>query len=238
MARSAERPGVPRVLVVDDDAPVRNLIVRTLTADYEIETAGDGKEGFTAAQQLRPNLIITDLRMPVLSGDELVRKIRADPQLDSIPILVLTAHEDEELRVRLLSEGAQDYVTKPFSMGELLARMRVALRHRMRGETGADGVVEVGPLRIDHAKRRVTVDGTEVKLTPIEYRLLAELGRHPGRVLTHEHLLREVWGPSYTSQHHYLRVYMAQLRQKIEKNAARPQVLLTEPGVGYRMREP
>ncbi|HTR97213.1 MAG TPA: winged helix-turn-helix domain-containing protein, partial [Candidatus Acidoferrales bacterium] len=137
-----------------------------------------------------------------------------------------------------LDAGADDYVTKPFSMGELLARVRVALRHRARREAGDEaGPIEIDELVVDLAKRRVTVGGEEVRLTPIEYRLLATLARHAGRVLTHEQLLREVWGPGYAAQHHYVRVYMAQLRQKLEPDPSRPRWLVTEPGVGYRLRE-
>ncbi len=151
----------------------------------------------------------------------------------SIPVVVLTARGQEEDKIRALDAGADDYVTKPFSMGELLARMRVALRHRARIETGEElTAVETGPLRIDLEKRVVKVSREEVRLTPIEYRLLATLARYAGRVLTHDFLLREVWGPGYTSQHHYLRVYMAQLRHKIESDPARPRLLITEPGRG------
>ena len=150
---------------------------------------------------------------------------------------MLTARGQEDDKIRALDGGADDYVTKPFAMGELHARMRVALRHRSRTDGNDGGVVEAGEVRLDLTRRLVTVRGAEVRLTPIEYRLLAALARYAGRVMTHEHLLREVWGPAYTSQHHYLRVYMAQLRHKLERDPARPRLLLTEPGVGYRMRE-
>jgi two-component system KDP operon response regulator KdpE len=155
-----------------------------------------------------------------------------------MPIVVLTARGLVGDKIHALDAGADDYVTKPFSMGELLARMRVALRHRSPSTGGAEGsVFETGGLQIDFARRRVSLAGEEVRLTPIEYRLLTTLARQVGRVLTHEQLLREVWGPGYTSQHHYLRVYMAQLRHKLESDPARPRLLLTEPGVGYRLRE-
>jgi two-component system KDP operon response regulator KdpE len=155
-----------------------------------------------------------------------------------VPIIVLTARGQEGDKIRALDSGADDYVTKPFSMGELHARIRVALRHRSQAASDRDsGAFEVGDLQIDFARRRVAVGGSEIRLTPIEYRLLTTLARHAGRVLTHEQLLREVWGPGYTSQHHYLRVYMAQLRHKVERDPARPRLLLTEPGVGYRLRD-
>ena len=155
-----------------------------------------------------------------------------------MPIVVLTARGQEEDKIRALDAGADDYVTKPFSMGELLARVRVALRHGTRRDAGDDaGPVRVGELAVDLARRVVTVAGTEVRLTPIEYRLLAMLAKHAGRVLTHEQILREVWGPGYATQHHYVRVYMAQLRAKLEPDPSRPRWLVTEPGVGYRLRE-
>jgi two-component system KDP operon response regulator KdpE len=165
---------------------------------------------------------------------EILRRLR---EWSTVPVLVLTARDRDAEKIRVLDAGADDYVTKPFSMGELLARMRVALRHRSRVAGGhEESVVTAGDLRVDLGRRQVTVAGAEVRLTPIEYRLLAALVRFPGRVLTHEHLLREVWGPGYTSQTHYLRVYMAQLRTKLERDSARPRALLTEPGVGYRFR--
>src|SRR6185295_13710944 len=151
-----------------------------------------------------------------------------------VPIVILSARETERDKIAALDAGADDYVTKPFAMGELLARMRAALRRSTsKDDGGEDGVLEIGQLRIDFARRLVTLDDVDVKLTPIEYRLLTALARRAGRVLTHEQLLREVWGPAHVSQHHYVRVYMAQLRQKIEETPARPRYLLTESGVGY-----
>ena len=164
----------------------------------------------------------------------MVRRLR---EWTAVPVIVLSARGREDDKIRALDAGADDYVTKPFATGELLARMRVALRHRARAEDGETSVIESGELRIDLGRRQVIVAGTEVRLTPIEYRLLVALARHPGRVLTHEHLLREVWGPGYTTQHHYLRVYMAQLRHKLEREPSRPRWLITEPGVGYRLSE-
>ena len=156
-----------------------------------------------------------------------------------MPVVVLSARGQESDKIRALDAGADDYVTKPFAMGELLARMRAALRRAARtGDGEAASVVETGALRVDLAQRQVTVAGREVKLTPREYKLIAALAHHPGRVLTHEVLLRTVWGPAYTSQHHYLRVYMAQLRHKLEADPSRPRWLLTETGVGYRLADP
>jgi two-component system, OmpR family, KDP operon response regulator KdpE len=236
---SDPRPaGVPAVvLVIDDEAPIRKFLRAGLEGQgYALVEAATGQEGLTQAATRSPELVLLDLGLPDIDGLEIVRRIR---EWSAMPIVVLTARGQEGDKIRALDAGADDYVTKPFSMGELLARVRVALRHRSATGGGPEGsVCETGGLRIDFAQRRVAMAGEEVKLTPIEYRLLATLARQAGRVLTHEHLLREVWGPGYTSQHHYLRVYMAQLRHKIESDPARPRLLLTEPGVGYRLREP
>ncbi|MCC6653106.1 MAG: winged helix-turn-helix domain-containing protein, partial [Candidatus Eisenbacteria bacterium] len=164
-----------------------------------------------------------------------VRRLR---EWSQVPVIVLSARGQEQDKIRALDAGADDYVTKPFAMGELHARIRAALRHRTRvGEGGESSVVQVEELRVDLGHRRVSVGEREVRLTPIEYRLVALLARHAGRVLTHEQILREVWGPQATGQHHYTRVYMAQLRQKLEADPSRPRWLVSEPGVGYRMRE-
>ena len=204
----------PIVLVVDDEAPIRKFLRAGLESQgYALVEAPTGKEAIAQAATRAPDIVLLDLGLPDLDGLEVLRRIRA------------------------LDAGADDYVTKPFAMGELLARMRAAARHAARGDQGGESVLALGDLTVDLGRRRVTVGGTEVRLTPIEYRLLAALARQAGRVLTHAQLLREVWGPGYTTQHHYLRVYMAQLRHKIERDPARPRRLLTEPGVGYRLRE-
>ena len=223
------------VLVIDDDPPIRRFLKAGLGNEgYTFVEAATGQEGVTQAATRAPDLVLLDLGLPDIDGFEVVRRIR---EWSQVPIIVLSARGQEGDKIRALDSGADDYVTKPFSMGELNARMRVALRHRNTTAEGESGVLTALDLQIDLARRRVTVGDVDVRLTPIEYRLLATLARHAGRVLTHEHLLREVWGPGYTSQTHYLRVYMAQLRHKIERDPARPRLLLTEPGVGYRLRE-
>jgi len=229
-------PNAPLLLVVDDDAPVRRFLRAGLgSAGYRLVEAMSGAEALAQAATRAPDLVLLDLGLPDLDGFEVVRRLR---EWSQVPVLVLSARGQEEDKIHALDAGADDYVTKPFSMGELLARVRVALRHRARREAGDDaGPVQVDELVVDLARRVVTVAGEEVRLTPIEYRLLAVLARHAGRVLTHEQLLREVWGPGYATQHHYVRVYMAQLRQKIEPDPSRPRWLVTEPGVGYRLRE-
>jgi two-component system KDP operon response regulator KdpE len=225
----------PRVLVIDDEPPVHKFLRAGLEAQgYAVEGAASGGEGITQASMHPPDVVLLDLGLPDVNGFEVVRRLR---EWSATPIIILSARGQDGDKVRALDAGADDYVTKPFSMPELLARMRVALRNRARVDGEGAASFEAGPLKIDLAKRRVTVEGHEVRLTPLEYRLLTTLARHPGRVLTHDALLREVWGPSHVRQHHYLRVYMGQLRHKIEKDPARPRLLLTEPGVGYRMAE-
>ena len=232
MNEGASTPA-PLVLVIEDDAPIRRFLRAALEANgYRYREAVSGKEGVALAATEVPDLVLLDLGLPDLNGFEVVKRLREWTQ---VPVVVVSARGQEQDKILALDAGADDYVTKPFAMGELLARLRVAMRHRARGAAGDNGVVDAGDLHIDLARRRVTAGESEVRLTPIEYRLLAELARYPGRVLTHEHLLREVWGPSHTAHHHYLRVYMAQLRQKLEMDPARPRVLLTEPGVGYRL---
>jgi two-component system, OmpR family, KDP operon response regulator KdpE len=224
------------VLVIEDEEPIRRVLRAALAGQgFTLVESATGADGIAQAAMRQPDLLVLDLGLPDIDGIEVTRRVR---EWSTVPILVLSARGQESDKIRALDAGADDYVTKPFSMGELLARMRVALRHRARAAASAEsGVTEVGELCIDHGRHRVTVAGEEVRLTPIEYRLLGALARFPGRVLTHEHLLREVWGPTFTTQHHYLRVYMAQLRHKLERDPSRPRRLLTEPGVGYRMAE-
>ena len=229
-------PHAPLLLVVDDDAPIRRFLRAGLMSEgYRLFEAVSGAEALAQAATRAPDLVLLDLGLPDLDGFEVVRRLR---EWSQVPVLVLSARGQEQDKIRALDAGADDYVTKPFSMGELLARIRVSLRHRALSASGESaGPVQVDELSIDLERRRVSIDDEEVRLTPIEYRLLAMLARHAGRVLTHEQLLREVWGPGYTEQHHYVRVYMAQLRQKLERDPSRPRWLVTEPGVGYRLRE-
>lgn len=225
----------PVVLVIEDEASIRKFLRTGLEGQgYEFVESLSGLEGLAQAATRAPDVVLLDLGLPDIDGFEVVRRLR---EWSTTPVVVLSARGQEQDKIRALDAGADDYVTKPFSMGELLARMRVALRHRARVHGGAEScTIETANLRIDLEKREVAVSGKPVRLTPIEYRLLAILARHAGKVLTHETLLREVWGPAYTAQHHYLRIYMAQLRHKIESEPARPRLLLTEPGVGYRLR--
>jgi two-component system KDP operon response regulator KdpE len=226
----------PLVLVIEDEAQILRFLRAALTSHgFRFAEAGTGEEGLRQAATRSPDVIVLDLGLPDIDGLEVTRRLR---EWSAVPIVVLSARGQERDKVAALDLGADDYVTKPFGVGEFLARLRVALRRGAGSSADAEeGVVEIGGLSIDLARRRILRDGAEVRLTPIEYRLLAVLARHPGRVLTHETLLRQVWGPGYTHQKHYLRVYMAQLRHKLEKDPARPRYLMNEPGVGYRLRE-
>ncbi len=226
--------GAATILVVDDDLQLRRFLRTTLTGHYgAVAEAGTVADAFDAIQRLHPALVLLDLGLP--DGDGLA-VIRGLPAQDRPPIIVLSARGQEGDKVAALDAGAEDYLTKPFGASELLARIRVVLR-RGGGITTAD-VIVAGPIRIDQPRHAVTVDGAEVHLTPIEFRLLVELARQPGRVLTHRQLLIAVWGPNAVEQTHYLRVHMGALRRKVEKDPARPQWLVTEAGVGYRLREP
>jgi two-component system, OmpR family, KDP operon response regulator KdpE len=224
----------PVALIIEDEAAIRRFLRPALESQgYTCVEATTGNEGIAHAATRAPEIILLDLGLPDMDGLEVMRRIR---EWSTVPIVVLTARGKEREKIDALDGGADDYVTKPFSVLELLARVRAARRYRTEPDDAP--VLTSGSLRIDMARRRVSVRGTEVSLTPIEYRLLSTLARHAGRVLTHEFLLREVWGPSSTDQRHYLRVYMAQLRQKLEADPSRPTVLMTDPGVGYRMADP
>jgi two-component system KDP operon response regulator KdpE len=222
--------------VVEDEAQILRFLRAALTSHgYRFVEATTGEEGLRQAATRSPDVVVLDLGLPDVDGLEVTRRLR---EWSTVPIVVLSARGQERDKVAALDAGADDYVTKPFSVGELMARLRVVLRRGAGAGRDSDlGVLEIGGLRIDRARRRVTRDNAEVHLTPIEYKLLLALAQHPGRVLTHEQLLRQVWGPGYTQQKHYLRVYMAQLRHKLERNPARPRYFLNEPGVGYRLRE-
>ncbi len=226
----------PLVLVVEDEVSMVRLLKAALGSQgFRVVEAASGQEALRQAATRSPDLVVLDLGLPDLDGLEVTRRLR---EWSPVPIIVVSARGQEGDKIKALDAGADDYVTKPFAVGELLARMRVALRHAAQtAQESGDSVVTVEGLRVDRSRRQVFVDETEVRLTPIEYRLLSALAQYPGRVLTHEHLLRQVWGPGYTHQHHYLRVYMAQLRHKLERDPSRPRYLLTEPGVGYRLRD-
>jgi two-component system KDP operon response regulator KdpE len=214
---------------------MRRFLRAALTShDYRLIEAGTAKEGIAHAAARNPDVILLDLGLPDRDGLEVTRDLRG---WSTTPIIVLSARGREQDKVAALDLGADDYLTKPFGVDELLARIRVALRHASR-PAGAptEPFFEVGDVRVDLARREVTRAGTPVHLTPTEYKLLALLIRHAGKVLTHRQLLKEVWGVNYADQSHYVRVYMAQLRQKLEGDQARPRLILTEPGVGYRLR--
>jgi two-component system KDP operon response regulator KdpE len=223
------------VLVVDDESQMRTFVSIALAAHgYRMLEAATAAEGIRLARELRPDLILLDLGLPDADGSEVTRRVR---EWSRIPILVVSARGQEESKVYALDEGADDYLTKPFGAEELMARIRVALRNAAHAKGGEPGVVQLGTdIRVDLANRVVVVRGDEVHLTPIEFKLLATLVRHAGTVLTHRHLLTEVWGPEHGQQPHYLRVYMTSLRHKLERQPARPKYLITEPGIGYRLR--
>jgi two-component system KDP operon response regulator KdpE len=196
--------------------------------------AATGHEGLALAASYRPDVVLLDLGLPDMEGLEVIRRLR---EWTAVPIVVLSARGRDADKIAGLDAGADDYLTKPFSVGELIARIRVALRHAApAGSPAEEPVFQIGDLRADFAKRQVWVRGAEVHLTPIEYSLLNVLVRHAGKVLTHRQLLKEVWGARSEQQSHYLRIYMHQLRRKLEKDPARPEYLLTEPGVGYRLK--
>jgi len=224
----------PLVLVVDDELPIRRFLRVSLeTEGYRIAEAGTAEQAIRLAAQQPPDLVLLDLGLPDMDGQQVLRQLR---EWLHAPILVLSARDQEKQKVAALDSGADDYLTKPFGTSELLARLRVALRHAARPQaTDASSTFTVRDLRIDFAARRVFVRDAEVHLTPIEYKLLTTLVRHAGKVLTHQFLLKEVWGPHHTQETHYLRVFMAGLRRKIEVDPAQPKYLLTEQGVGYRL---
>lgn len=223
------------ILVIEDEVPMRRFLRSALSAQgFGVLEAATLREGEKAVTADSPAAILLDLGLPDGDGIELLRRIR---EWSAIPIIVLSARDRENDKVTALDAGADDYLTKPFGTSELLARVRVALRHARGQAQPVAPTLTVGPIRIDSARHEVSVDGVQVHLTPIEFRLLAFLARHAGKVLTHRQLLHEVWGPQNAHHGEYLRVHMAALRRKIESNPARPRWLTTEAGVGYRMRD-
>jgi two-component system KDP operon response regulator KdpE len=224
----------PLVLIVDDELPIRRFLRVSLAGEgYRVVEAATAAEALEQITTQRPDVVVLDLGLPDRDGLALTREVR---EWSSIPIVVLSVRDRESDKVAALEAGADDYLTKPFGVGELMARLRVALRHAsVAGGTADEPVFSAGDLRIDLARRQVFVAEREIRLTPIEYKLLALLVKNAGKVLTHRQLLRQIWGPEYGDENHYVRVYVAQLRRKLEADPARPRYLRTEPGVGYRL---
>lgn len=225
---------LPNILLIEDEPQIRRFLRAALPGQgYRLTETTNGQDGLLQATMHLPDLIILDLGLPDIDGLEVTKRLREWTQ---VPIIVLSARGREDDKIAALDAGADDYLTKPFGMGELLARLRVALRHasRIAGEP-EDAHFQVGELFVDLARRQVRVGENEIHLTPNEYKLLTTLIQHAGKVVTHRQLLREVWGPGYNEESHYLRVYMGQLRHKLEADPMRPRYLLTEPGVGYRL---
>jgi two-component system KDP operon response regulator KdpE len=226
---------MPLLLVVEDDTQMRKFLRASLSSHgYRLVEAVNGGEGLTQAASYNPDLILLDLGLPDMDGLVVTKRLR---EWASAPVIVISARGQEDDKINALDAGADDYLTKPFGTGELLARIRVALRHSARSrQERSEPILSVGELSMDLDKRSVHVAGREVHLTPIEYKLLATLLKNAGKVLTHRQLLKEVWGPGYANNTQYLRVYMVQLRHKLEQDATHPRYLVTEPGIGYRLK--
>jgi two-component system KDP operon response regulator KdpE len=234
----AKAAGGVRVLVIDDEPEIQRAIrARLVGPEFTVLGATMGAEGMEQVARWHPDVVILDLSLPDMDGIEVCQQLRTWTQ---VPIIVLSVRGGDADKIAALELGADDYLTKPFSSGELVARIRVALRHAARAsdETRGDGSFATAGLVIDSQRRRVTVDGQEVHLTPTEYAVLTYLARNAGKVITHRTLLQAVWGPQYETEDHYLHVFIGQLRRKIEPEPSRPRYLLTEPGVGYRLRSP
>lgn len=224
------------IAVIEDEAPIRCFLRASLGVEgFRVVEAATAKDGLRIITQQRPALVLLDLGLPDADGLQIIREVR---QWSAVPIIILSARGEEQSKIVALNAGADDYLTKPFGVGELLARIRVALRHAARiGGCGTDTTAfRFGHVRGDLAERRVFVDDEEIRLTKIEFDLLAMLVQHAGKVLTHRFLLKEVWGPHTVDESHYVRVFMANLRKKLERNPSRPEYLLTEQGVGYRLK--
>lgn len=220
-----------QILIVDDELQIRRFLRISLEANgYHVHETASGEEAVIRTAQLRPDLVILDMGLPDIDGLQVLKRLR---EWTHTPVIILSVRDSDSDKVAALDAGADDYLTKPFSVEELMARIRTAQRHAQPQQE--EELFISGRLQVDLARRLVTVAGEPVKLTPTEYALLRLLIQHAGRVLTHQQILREVWGPEYVHETHYLRVHFAQLRQKIEANPALPQIILTEPGVGYRL---
>jgi two-component system KDP operon response regulator KdpE len=225
----------PLALVVDDEQQIRRFLRAAFELDgFAVEGAESGQAALRLATLKHPDLVILDLGLPDMDGGEVLDRLRA---WSNVPLIVLSVRSNEAEKVRLLERGADDYVVKPFGMAELLARAQAAMRRYVRVSMG-EPVIKIGPLSIDLAARIVTIDGERVMLTPKEYRLLQLLAQHPGNVITHQFLLKEIWGSPHLQDTHYLRIFMRKLRQKIEADPTQPRILLTELGIGYRLVAP
>lgn len=223
----------PRILIVDDERAIRRFLSTVLEAqDYRTFEAESGQEGIMTVAQSRPDMVILDLGLPDMDGVEVIRRLR---EWSQIPIIVLSVRDQESDKIAALDAGADDYLTKPFGAGELMARLRVALRHV--ADLGSEPVVQVGELTVDLARREIRRGDKDIQLTPTEYDLLRVLVTYAGKVITHRQLLRRVWGDTYSDEAHLLRVNISNLRHKLEPDPARPQYIITEPGVGYRFRD-
>jgi two-component system, OmpR family, KDP operon response regulator KdpE len=223
---------LPRILVVDDELPIQRFLKTALdTGEFSLHQAENGHSALAAAAALRPDIILLDLGLPDMDGVEVIRRIR---EWSQVPIIVLSVREREDDKVKALNAGGDDYLTKPFGVGELLARIRAALRRSLKQVP--EPVYRIEELEVDLARRRVSAHGEELQLTPTEYELLRLLVTHAGKVLTHSQILKQIWGVAYMEQPHVLRVNISNLRRKIEKDPSRPRYILTEPGVGYRLR--
>jgi len=222
------------ILLIEDEPQMRRFLRITLQGHgYRLAEAETGQEGLMQAATRNPDVVLLDLGLPDVDGLEVTKRLREWTQT---PVIVISAREQEQDKVKALDAGADDYLTKPFSAGELMARIRVALRHAVRQSGKQEPVFVLQNLRVDLAQRQVFIDEQEVHLTPIEYKLLTVLVRHAGKVITHRQLLQEVWGPAHVSEVQYLRVYMTQLRHKLEVDPTRPRFLMNEPGIGYRLK--
>lgn len=222
------------VLVVDDEPAIHRFMAPALAANgYDALRADTGTQALSLVVNRRPDIVVLDLGLPDMDGKEVIRRLR---EWSDVPIVVLSARDREIEKIEALDLGADDFVNKPFGIGELMARLRAALRHRMQ-EKGETPVLRLGGIEVDIPRHRVTRDGAEVKLTPKEFDLVAFLARHPGKVLTHRHILRDVWGPAHEHDTQYLRVYVGQLRTKLEADPTNPVLIVTEPGIGYRAGE-
>ncbi|POZ50410.1 response regulator [Methylovulum psychrotolerans] len=223
----------PLLLLIEDDPPFRSLLATTLEGQgYRVLATDTGREGLLAVRNRSPALLLLDLGLPDMDGQDVICRLRKSSEL---PVIVLSARHQESDVTQALDNGADDYLTKPFSNAELMARINALLRRVAKLPGGVQEVFQVGGLKVELTKRRVFTDGCEVHLTPLEFSLLSVLVRHAGFVVTHRHLLEKVWGASYVEHSHYLRIYMGQLRHKLEADPARPRYLLTEAGIGYRL---